>query len=89
MSSCNDLANALSKQPVSATVDATNWSSYSSGVFNRCGSNLNHGVVLVGLSGGVWKVKNSWGNAWGERGYIRLAGGDTCGICRATAYPFK
>ncbi len=68
-------------------VDATNWSSYNNGIFNKCGVNLNHGVLVVGVTGGVWKIKNSWGNAWGEHGYIRLASDDTCGVCRNVLVP--
>lgn len=68
-------------QPLSVTVDATKWSSYKSGVFSNCGRSINHAVLLVGLIGGHWKVKNSWSASWGEGGYIILASGDTCGIC--------
>lgn len=74
-------------KPLSAVVDASNWQSYTSGVLKTCGTNLNHGVLLVGIQGGAWKVKNSWGNVWGEHGFIRLGAGDTCGICRVVAYP--
>jgi C1A family cysteine protease len=63
------------------TVDATNWSPYKSGVFSNCGASINHAVLLVGVAGGAWKIKNSWGTGWGESGYIRLAGGNTCGVC--------
>jgi C1A family cysteine protease len=62
-------------------VDAVNWSHYSSGVFNNCGQKTDHAVLLVGVVGGAWKIKNSWGITWGEQGYIRLAGGNTCGVC--------
>jgi len=67
---------------VSVAVDATNWHFYKSGVFSDCKLSLNHGVLIVGIdTTGNWLVKNSWGNAWGESGYISLAPGDTCGIC--------
>ena len=81
-SGCNGLANAINSSPVSVTVDATNWSRYSSGVFSNCGANINHAVLLVGVAGGNWKIKNSWGTGWGESGYIRLASGNTCGVCK-------
>jgi len=75
------LSSQINNSPVSVTVDATNWSPYRSGVFNNCGAGINHAVLLVGVLGGAWKIKNSWGTGWGEVGYIRLAGGNTCGLC--------
>jgi hypothetical protein len=35
-----------------------------------------HAVVLVGynLTEGTWKVRNSWGVAWGDQGYFRVSG---------------
>jgi C1A family cysteine protease len=86
---CTKLANDLAGRPISVAVDASNWSSYRSGVFNNCKTSLNHGVLLVGATAQDWKVKNSWGTSWGEKGFIRLARGDTCGICRQASYPTK
>jgi len=86
---CNDLATAITSRPISVAVDATNWSPYKSGVFNNCKASLNHGVLLVGATDQYWKVKNSWGTSWGESGYIRLARGNTCGICNVASYPNK
>jgi hypothetical protein len=86
---CNDLASALTGRPVAIAVDATNWSPYKSGVFNNCKTSLNHGVLLVGVSDQYWKVKNSWGTSWGESGFVRLARGNTCGMCNVASYPTK
>jgi hypothetical protein len=83
---CSSLATALEGRPISIAVDANNWSRYSSGVFSNCGTKLDHGVLLVGVSDS-WKVKNSWGSGWGERGFIRLAQGNTCGLCNQPSYP--
>lgn len=80
-SGCNALTSGINSHPISIAVDATNWSPYKSGVFNNCKTTLNHAVLLVGVVGGNWKVKNSWGASWGEAGYIRLASGNTCGLC--------
>jgi len=86
---CNDLATGLTSRPISVAVDATNWSPYKSGVFNNCKTSLNHGVLLVGVSDQFWRVKNSWGTTWGESGFVRLARGNTCGICNVASYPTK
>lgn len=87
-SGCSGLSTQVSNSPVSVTVDATNWSPYRSGVFTNCGGSINHAVLLVGIVGGAWKIKNSWGTSWGESGFIRLGGGNTCGLCAyAGVYP--
>jgi len=81
------------KGPISIAVDANFfWQLYSGGLFNHpCNpSKLDHGVLLVGYEkGSYWKVKNSWGSGWGEKGYIRLAGTDanTCGLANSASYP--
>lgn len=78
------LKSAVSRQPISVCLDASNWSLYRTGVFTNCNlTPLNHAVLLVGYEdGGAWVVKNSWGIGWGESGYIRLAAGNTCGIAQ-------
>jgi len=87
----DDMVAALNDVgPLSVGVDATEWQLYSGGIFNaKCGTMMNHGVVLVGydsvtVSGKevqFWILKNSWGSIWGENGYIRLVRGcDECGV---------
>ncbi|XP_049879983.1 pro-cathepsin H-like [Pectinophora gossypiella] len=68
---------------------------YKSGVFYdlECEPGpMNHAVTLVGY--GVrdgdlyWIIKNSWGEAWGESGYILLsASGDNCNTMHSAFYP--
>ena len=88
-SGCTGLASQINNSPISVTVDASNWSTYRSGIFSNCRTSINHAVLLVGVVGGNWKIKNSWGSGWGESGFIRLAGtANTCGVCAyAAVYP--
>ena len=95
----NALQQAVYKQPVSVAIEADQFSFqfYHSGVMtSKCGTNLDHGVLLVGwgtLNGkDYWKVKNSWGSSWGSDGYILLARNISakegqCGIAMMASYP--
>jgi C1A family cysteine protease len=63
---------------------------YRSGVFSgKCGTDLDHGIVLTGYGTqdgkDFWKCKNSWGGSWGMNGYILIQktnadGPGQCGI---------
>ena len=55
---------------------------YRGGVFslderNYCGGGVNHAVVLVGWNDAenTWIMRNSWGDSWGESGYMRITRG--------------
>lgn len=76
--------------PLSVCLDATTWNTYNGGIMSHCGSRVNHCVQAVGVdaaANGFWKVRNSWGVAWGELGFIRLAyGKDTCAISNDPTY---
>jgi C1A family cysteine protease len=85
------LAASAAAQPTSVAIEAdqTVFQSYKSGILNSpaCGTNLDHGVLVVGYGTQAgqdyWIVKNSWGASWGENGYIRIAkqSGSGPGIC--------
>merc|ERR1712187_669155 len=71
--------SALQLGPVSIAVDGggSAFQGYRSGVLTgSCGSQLDHGVLAVGLGTldgtDYWKVKNSWGSSWGDNGYILI-----------------
>jgi hypothetical protein len=80
-SGCSQLLDNLAQGPVAVAVDANNWAFYKSGIFENCGGQVNHSVLVVGVTDTYWKVKNSWGTGWGESGYIRLKAGNTCAVC--------
>eukprot|EP00250_Pteridium_aquilinum_P007808 c17454_g1_i1 orf=309-1724(-) len=98
------LLRAVSQQPVSVAIEAggRDFQLYAGGVLTGgCGTELNHGVVIVGYgsSAGLdfWIVKNSWGSSWGEKGYIRMRRGGgakkdaagLCGINMMASFPLK
>jgi len=72
--------------PVSVCVDASSWQNYQGGVLSQCGNDVDHCVQAVGYnnygeSGAYWIVRNSWGEDWGEQGYIWIEiGQDLCSI---------
>ncbi|KMZ57006.1 Cysteine proteinase [Zostera marina] len=102
------LLTAVAKRPVSVIVDAIHFDDYSrfyeSGIFycltcNVAENNYMHAVTLVGYGNDgefdYWIVKNSWGDDWGEDGYIKMKrnvdecnGYGTCGIAQIASYPY-
>ncbi|KAJ1402905.1 Peptidase C1A, papain C-terminal [Sesbania bispinosa] len=96
------LMKAVANQPVSVAIEAGGraFQLYESGVFTGlCGTELDHGVVVVGYGTengtDYWLVRNSWGSAWGENGYIKLERNvlntetGKCGIAMEPSYPIK
>jgi len=94
------LQAAVNMQPVSIAIEADQsvFQSYTSGIISSgCGTNLDHGVLIVGWgtsnSTNYWIVKNSWGTSWGMQGYVNIAmgtqnsGKGVCGINSDPSYP--
>ncbi|KFB44225.1 hypothetical protein ZHAS_00012117 [Anopheles sinensis] len=84
--------------PISVAIEVLDsFNFYSGGVYYdpKCSpAGLNHAVLIVGYgttSDGVdyWLVKNSWGEDWGDKGYIKMARNrnNNCGIASLAVYP--
>jgi C1A family cysteine protease len=96
-----DLINAAALGTVSIALEADTYvfQSYKGGIISStsCGTNLDHGVLLVGYGkdatlGDYWLLKNSWGTGWGEKGYFRIKrdatkGPGICGLQKEPVYP--
>jgi len=109
ITSCSDvkpndqisLKGAVAQQPVAIAIEADTryFQSYSGGVLtsSSCGTNLDHGVLIVGYGTengqDYWLVKNSWGTSWGEKGYVKIARSSStndpgvCGIAMDPSFP--
>lgn len=79
----------LVRGPVAATINAEPIVKYAGGIFVDAShsKSSNHIVSIVGWGTDeetktmFWIVRNSWGQYWGEMGYMRLkAGGNLLGI---------
>ena len=76
----NALENAVAQGPVSVAIEADTlvFQFYSGGIIksSRCGTDLDHGVLLIGYgmenNTDYWLLKNSWGNRWGDHGFFKI-----------------
>ena len=96
-----ELLRAVSQGPVSIAIEADTryFQFYKSGVLDSsdCGTNLDHGVLIVGYGTEddkpYWLVKNSWGPSWGEDGYVKILrsnstnDGGICGVAMQPSFP--
>jgi C1A family cysteine protease len=96
VNSPTQLQAAVAQGPVSIAIEADQsaFQQYTGGTISaNCGTNLDHGVLIVGYTPGYWIVKNSWGTSWGEQGYVNIAigtqnnGAGVCGINSDPSYP--
>ncbi|XP_010509794.1 PREDICTED: ervatamin-B-like [Camelina sativa] len=94
------LLEAVSRQPVSVSMDANGdgFMHYSGGIYDGpCETSSNHAVTFVGYGTSedgtkYWLAKNSWGETWGEKGYIRIRRDvawpqGMCGVAQYAFYP--
>ena len=93
------LKSAVATQgPVSVAIDASKWEFMFpyEGVYrnSECTEEgINHAVLVVGYGDDngdeYWLVKNSWGETWGDEGYIKIARNENnmCGIAAWPIYP--
>ncbi|KAK5833947.1 hypothetical protein PVK06_017814 [Gossypium arboreum] len=94
------LLKAVTNQPVSVALEGhgRDFQFYNGGVFTGdCGNSLTHAVTIVGYGTSkeglnYWLIKNSWGQRWGENGYMKIqrnceTQGGLCGIAKKASYP--
>lgn len=78
-------ADAMQKEifargPISCGIDAAPILKYQGGIATDPGQGVDHVISVVGwgndaTAGKYWIVRNSWGEYWGEMGYVRVAFG--------------
>jgi KDEL-tailed cysteine endopeptidase len=95
------LKSAVALGPVSIAIEADTrtFQLYSGGVItgSACGTNLDHGVLIVGYGeeNGIkyWLVKNSWSDTWGDGGYVKIERSEStndagvCGVAMQPSFP--
>jgi cathepsin X len=69
-----------SRGPITCGIDATKLLNHESGIIKTEGDGIDHVISVVGWAtdsqdGFYWIVRNSWGEYWGEMGYVRVAEG--------------
>jgi len=68
--------------PIACGIDAAPILDYQGGIVTDSGSQIDHVISIVGWGTDstngqqYWIVRNSWGEYWGEMGYVRVAKGN-------------
>mmetsp|Transcript_30996 Transcript_30996/g.68069 ORF Transcript_30996/g.68069 Transcript_30996/m.68069 type:complete len:635 (-) Transcript_30996:146-2050(-) len=66
--------------PIACALDATPLEDYRTGIVTTAGQGTDHSISVVGWGtdakeGLYWIVRNSWGEYWGEHGFVRVKDG--------------
>ena len=76
----SQLLKFADKHIVSVAIEVVNsFHGYAGGVYNEknCNNQANHAVAVVGYgkqgNSKFWKIRNSWGKGWGDKGYILMS----------------
>jgi len=91
----DNLAAAIAISPVSvAMIFAGDAFHYKSGVYDGlkdCSCEFdptNHALTAVGFTQDTFIIKNSWGESWGDKGYMTISRGlNTCRVSDYVYYP--
>lgn len=92
-----DMEKAINEQTIAVAIAAGHvaFRFYEKGVVSQgCpGDIISHAVTVVGAKTDsetklpYWSVRNSWGENWGAKGYIKLMRSNTrCGLCGINCY---
>lgn len=85
-----NLQNALKEGPPAICLAADDFQFYTGGVMTVCKGPVNHCVQAVGFNskGNYWIVRNQWGAAWGEKGYMYIRkGSNLCSLADDVTVP--
>eukprot|EP00747_Dinoflagellata_sp_TGD_P197130 gnl/TRDRNA2_/TRDRNA2_68115_c0_seq1.p1 gnl/TRDRNA2_/TRDRNA2_68115_c0~~gnl/TRDRNA2_/TRDRNA2_68115_c0_seq1.p1 ORF type:complete len:135 (-),score=4.80 gnl/TRDRNA2_/TRDRNA2_68115_c0_seq1:56-412(-) len=67
--------------PIACHIDPKPLGRYRGGILNNKSTTVGHSVSVTGwgvdpVEGEYWIVRNSWGEYWGEFGFVRVAKGN-------------
>merc|ERR1712118_266428 len=70
----------FSRGPIACGIDANPLRDYTSGIATATSTDTDHVISVVGWGtdakeGLYWIVRNSWGEDWGEQGYVNVKSG--------------
>jgi cathepsin X len=70
----------FNRGPIACGIDAAPLLNFETGIIKERGDGIDHVISVVGWGtdpqdGFFWIVRNSWGEYWGDMGYVRVGEG--------------